>query len=422
MKCGPEMKTSAPHAISAINKMQSIIESYDIPFHDFKVLIQGHNCVVAGDCALQGFLMQEGIRETSEVNTIDIWLYPTPSDACDCSNCIRNKFIKNKGNPMQNFIQFFEFYGFRYSSKPDSPSITSPLIPYVDGILSFTGATGKEIQVFLVLHSNPLHCLQYTFDLSVYYSWWEPFGNQFYTVNPNMTKAMKMYFIDDDITIEQADKRVTNRIEYYKNMGFTLCDGPCEYIRESDTRVIENNSNLYSIIAFDIISFEEYNAVDFLRESEWNILVKCGEKWCAYNRKILTNYMNMRTVAIDIRCSIADTPMNQSVPIEAISAFMKSDYSIYELVYKEDTVFGYNNSIHKSLYNVRCYSVSSWKDGIPLIEFVPRVFSTNNIQEDENDENLIFLQNTYYYQEYDTETLQRYLMNESDIQNIEVSL
>ena len=406
--------------------MQAIIESFGIPFAEFRKLIQEHICLVAGNCALQGFLTQEEMV-TSDVNTIDIWLYPNPSKICNCIGCIRNSFIKNKGNPLHTFIEFFGKYGMKYSSKMDSPSITTPLIPYVDSILSFTGPTGKEIQLFSILHSNPLHLLQYTFDLSIYCSWWDADGNIFYTMNPTMTCNMKMYFIDDDIILERADKRVIDRVESFKKLGFVLCDGPCEYIREPDARNISESSGLCDIIAFDVISFDEHCAVDFLRESEWNILVKCGEKWCGYNRKVLTNYMHTRTTSVDTRCSVADTPMNQSIAIEAISSFMKSDYSIYELVHKSDITFGYNNSIHKSIYNVKCYTISGWEGKTPLVEFSPKLFGESVQSYPEEDEayirflqeNSFYLQENYPYEEYTDYGMQ---MDEEEIQEVEVDV
>jgi hypothetical protein len=154
-----------------------------------------------------------------------------------------------------------------------------------------------------------------------------------------------------------------------------IVEQPCPHIINRDTLDTINSvsSRLNGLNGFDIITFDDVLLSDFIKESSWHIIVKSNEKYYAFHRKVLYDYMKNKETKIESNCKVYDTPFNQSVSWEALEMFMYSDHTIYELIFRKAVPTKYKSDVKKSVYTVRCYSVSDWNNNMPNLTLTPSI-------------------------------------------------
>ena len=147
------------------------------------------------------------------------------------------------------------------------------------------------------------------------------------------------------------------------------------YINHTTTR-------LKDITAYNIIELEDVNALEYLQSSLWNIIVIVGQQYYAFNRMELYKLLKERRFFVDILGAfVHETPLNQAISSEAVEILMSSEYSIYELQYRETIKYGGEASSEKSvaLHNVYCHTIEQWENGIVdrvyTAPFIPRFVS-----------------------------------------------
>lgn len=133
-------------------------------------------------------------------------------------------------------------------------------------------------------------------------------------------------------------------------------------------------SRLKDITAYNVIELEDVNALEYLQASLWNIIVCVGPNYYAFNRAELYRLLKDRRFFVDVLNEyVHETPLNQAISSEAVEILMSSEYSIYELQYRESITYGGDHGSEKSisLYNMCCYTIEQWENGI-----VDRIYTT----------------------------------------------
>jgi hypothetical protein len=361
--------------------MDSFITSYGIPFEDFSKIINETGALIAGSSALALYLQQEGIDPGYKPNDIDIWIaYEEP---CTCQSC-----QKGNKNPELTFTQlssFLEEFGFKDCKKfskdllelDSKQYLYSESLSGIKTVTAFKNADGQEIQIIQARTSNLLDYIKYQFDLSCCVTWWDSKENTFKTHNPIKTKAKMMYNMKDKVHSELSDKELP-RCEKYKSRGFTFVDPPCPFNKTPDprsftdsgvwTKKSKKNAELDKPVkAFDILTFDKTPIKEFLSESEWNIVIKSGDVFYAFNRKVLDNIVSQtRKVynAEGVRNGVVTykLPFGYLISDESMLMLLKSDYSIYEPVVDIPVKTRAKVPETLSLYKLKCYTVAGWEN------------------------------------------------------------
>jgi hypothetical protein len=128
----------------------------------------------------------------------------------------------------------------------------------------------------------------------------------------------------------------------------------CPSLIKADSR---RYTRPWDINAFDIMSYDEIDAQEFLAESEWNIIVKCGEMYYAFDRRDIIHFMEQNKRNIDELLDVCKTPFNQYIPVEYIPYFGLADYSVYE--FRTGIVYA-----GVMLHDVPCYTVNEFETQI----------------------------------------------------------
>jgi hypothetical protein len=342
--------------------MESLITSYGINYLPFHLTINSLDGLVAGSSALAAYLTQEGIDPGFKPNDLDIFVPGHLEHVRDTrGQIVAGQFVIKSLQTMKNFLSV---YGFTENDKFGSidelnDSYYSSL-KNIQKVTSFTNKDGKEIQIIVISSYNIIDHISKDFDLSACISWWDANSNTFKTMDPVTTKRKEMYMMRVADTDELHAKNKA-RAEKYIARGFKLIERPCPFIDMRDPRDQLSNKKFNDIEVMDIFTLDEHSIRDYLQKSDWNIVLKSGEAYYAFNRKDLMDYMKKKTSNIGRIGQVCETPFNQCITVEGYHQLRYADYSIYELknAYSVPT---YGGRV-KSLFHLSCYSIQEWIDG-----------------------------------------------------------
>lgn len=359
--------------------MEAFIGSYGIPFEDFSKIMNDTDALLAGSSALALYLQQEGIDPGFKPNDIDIWLeYEEP---CTCRSC--QKGNKNPELKMTQLVSFLEEFGFKDCKKFSEDLFMGEFDDYlysaslsnIKSVKAYKNADGQEIQIIQARTRNLLDYIKCKFDLSCCVTWWDSKDNIFKTLCPDKTKAKKMYNMKDKIASELSDKELP-RYEKYKSRGFTFVDPLCPFANTPDPRSFtdsgvwtkkskKDSTVIKPIKAFDILTFDKTPIKEYLSESEWNIVIKSGDTFYGFNRRILRNIMEKTSKALltEYKTSVNTykIPFGYLISYNSMLIMSSSDYSIYEPVLDIPVKTRAKVPETLSLYKLKCYTVAGWE-------------------------------------------------------------
>ena len=344
------------------SKMESLITSYGINFKSFQQTIKNLNGLVAGSSALAEYLKQEGIEPGFQPNDIDIFIPGYKVPARDAWNCIiPGKYEIKSLNIMKEFLAMFGFNeNGKFSTLDKSNEDYSTSLNKIQKVTSFYNADKDEIQIIVVDDHRLLDYIYKDFDLSACISWWNSDTNTFHTMNPYTTKRKEIYITRNAGTGE-LHRMNKLRIHKYKVRGFKIIDKPCPFVDERDSRDLLSDKKFDDIEVTDIFTLDAISIRDYLQKSEWNIVIKAGEAFYGFERKVLMDCLNSKPVSIDRIGKLYKTPLNQCITLEAFNKLRYSDYSIYELK-SAYSVPSYGGRVN-SLFHMHCYSIKQWVNG-----------------------------------------------------------
>ena len=342
--------------------MNALISSYGINFQAFQLTLNQVGGIVAGSSALAAYLKQEGIEPGYEPNDIDIFVPGYMQHVRDERGYVlAGQFVIKSLKIMKDFLAP---YGFTENNK--FGTIDAPNDAYyqsltkIEKVTSFTNTTGKEVQVIVIDSYDIIKHISKDFDLSACISWWDATSNTFETMDPDTTKRKEMYLMHATEASELHEKNKV-RLEKYISRGFKLIDKPCPFVDGRDPRNQLSHKKFEDIEVIDIFTLDEMPITDYLQKSSWNIVLKAGEAYYAFERKALMDYMKKKESNIGRIGKVFETPFNQCITLEGYHQLSYADYSIYELkcAYSVPT---YGGRV-KSLFNVSCYSINDWIKG-----------------------------------------------------------
>lgn len=334
--------------------MKDLTTSYGIDFNDFQDLMLNAQAIVAGSAALAGYLKEKGIDPGFEPNDMDIFI---PGCVWTYDYLI-----------LEDFENLLVSSGFIYSDKFTASNYDS--LTSIDSIMCFT-KDDKEIQLIIIKCSQIVDFIIKDFDLSICITWWDPSKYKldgcggFETIDFVVTEQKKMYRTRATLESEWAIVKRDLRIQKYESRGFTLIDNPCPFILTRDTRTEIDTDKFANIDVCDIFSLEEMPLKDFLRSSEWNIVIKAGERYYAFDRRALTNYMKTKKTYVNKSLEyVYETPFNQCISLKALERLSYADYSIFELISDRSVI---TEKGVKSLFHIHCYSLKHWIEENPIV-------------------------------------------------------
>jgi hypothetical protein len=330
--------------------MQEFIESYDLPFAPFREIIDTTNSLVAGSSALALYLQQYGVDPGFVPGDMDIWTEDTPE--------LLARSGAHQNSNLQRFTDLFLQHHYYVVSKSGPVSESYEPLHSITKIYEFINRDGKKIQLILLRENNINHYIRQHFDLSICITWWNSKDDRFETMEPIDTLHKRMWI---NPTIIPTDRELA-RIQKYTDRGFHLRPIPpaCKFM--ADPR--ENVSFFGDQTAFDTINYEEVRCSEFLAESDWNILLRIGQQFQAYERHALCEYLKQHECHVHDLGTVYDTPHRQSIPNNSIPFLFHSDFSIFELV-PEYTLQSIVYPIsEKSIHSIKCYTVLGWKLGV----------------------------------------------------------
>lgn len=342
--------------------MDALISSYGINFQAFQLTLVSLSAVVAGSSALAAYLKQEGIEPGYEPNDIDIFVPGHMEHVRDLrGHTVAGQFVIKSLKTMKDFLAH---YGFTENDK--FGTIDSPTNPYygsltkIEKIISFTNPNGKEIQVIVIDTYRIVEHISKDFDLSACITWYDAHNNCFKTMDSDNTKRKEMYYVCLGDT-EELQMKNKVRAEKYIRRGFKLIEKPCPFVDTMDPRDQLSHTKFDNIDVMDIFTLDEMPIREYLQMSTWNIVLKAGETYYAFERKTLMDYMKKKSTNLGRIGTVYETPFNQCIMSDALQQLLYADYSIYEFnsAYSVPT---YGGRV-KSLFNISCYSINDWING-----------------------------------------------------------
>jgi hypothetical protein len=351
--------------------MNTLITSYGINFQAFQLTLGTIQGIVAGSAALAAYLTQEGINPGFQPNDIDIFIPGVLEHIRDArGHTMAGQYIIKSLKTMKDFL---ESYGFTESNKFNNTDSVQYYgsISKIQKVISFTNKDNKEIQVIVINTYNLIEHISKDFDISACISWYDVRNNCFKTMDPHTTKQKEMYFVRED-TDDVLYEKSKSRAQKYIARGFKLIEKPCPFIDTPDLRGLLSDKKFDDIQVMDIITLDEMPLKDYLQKSAWNIVLKAGETFYAFERTSLMEYMNKKCTTINKIGQVYETPFNQCITLDAYNQLQYSDYSIYELK-SAYSVPMYGGKV-KSLFHLNCYSIREWVDGHQggIVEIPPK--------------------------------------------------
>lgn len=330
--------------------MQEFIESYDLPFAQFREIIDTTNSLVAGSAALALYLQQCGVDPGFVPGDMDIWTEDTPE--------LLSRSGAHQNSNLQLFTDLFLQNHYYVVSKSGPLSESYEPLHSITRIYEFINRDGKKIQLILLREKNLHQYIRSQFDLSICMSWWNSRENIFETMYYKDTLKKHMFVHPDALSTD----RELARIQKYKDRGFHLRPFPPLYGVIADPR--DDVSFFGDQTAFDTINYEEVRCSEFLAESDWNILLRIGQQFQAYERQALCHYLREHHSDVHDLGTVYETPHKQSLPHGSLDVLSHSDFSIFELISEytlRSTLYPFSD---KSIHSIKCYTVEGWKEGI----------------------------------------------------------
>jgi hypothetical protein len=328
--------------------MKEYIEGCGIKYDEFRYMLRRENMFVAGSAALSLYLKQEGIESGFEPNDLDIFVYST-SQVKDIIDTLMTKY--------QFTIQ-------KYITSASSEEYYDNMA-LIDSVVNYKNSSGKIIQFIFIIQSDILHYIMSQFDMTCCRTWWHAYKEVFTTSDPGLTNKKKVFLVgpySNKSVFEIENSKTITRIDKYKERGFIFVERKCPCIDKSDKRAFSDNYNWNNLTIEDIISLDNKPVKEYLEESSWNIVIKCGDNMYGFHRKTLMKMMDSKkSYNTILHKDICDTPFNQSILLSQLDFFKWSDYSIYELVYKYSVTNEYIKV--KSLHDIKCYTVEGFEKG-----------------------------------------------------------
>jgi hypothetical protein len=328
--------------------MDHFLERYSLDTATFHRLLKDSSALFSGSAALALYLEQEGVRAGYEPNDIDLWI---PSEAW-------------RGEWNEPWIHFLIHSGYHVTHNHVEQDQYMESLNRIQQVLTFQ-REAKKIQIIVLglEGSEPIqHYVANYFDLSVCMTWWCHESERFYTIYPALTLQKKMFVRSHgEVLALHGGGRSEQRIQKYVDRGFVRVDAPPPFCVKPDERARMDVAVWEGVKAFDVWEYEEVDAADHLCQSEWKILLGCGDSWWAFDRKALITYMEGRRMINDEVGTVYDTPYRQTVTHEGWDLLAYSDYSVYRLV------DGQEHMVHgapKTVYAMEAYSVEGWRRGI----------------------------------------------------------
>ena len=328
--------------------IESLITSYGIDYPKFKQRIAASMGVIAGSAALACYLAQEGIDPGFTPNDIDIFI-PGGSWGYDISD-------------VTNIVDLLEKYGFAaqesYVHEEDYESLSC-----IESITSLSNGINK-IQIIVVNCMDIPQYIAADFDLSACICWWNLHADRFEAHHPILTKRKEMYQVHN-VLDGSEDPKCVARIQKYIDRGFKLIDKPCQILQTRDMREDLTSKKFEGIDVSDVIAYEEMPLKSFLEATEYNIVIKVGESYYAFDRRVLSDCMRRKMTYVDIRIGdVYETPFNQCISRLGVERLQYADYSIFEL--RPDRSVDTEKGV-KSLFHIYCYSVKEWVEEAGVI-------------------------------------------------------
>jgi hypothetical protein len=359
--------------------MEDLITSYGIEFIPFKLTLKQACGTVTGSSALAAYLKQEGIEPGFKPNDLDIFVPGHLQHAIDSrGHPVAGQFEIRTLKLMKNFLVQ---YGFtendKFNSNVDQGDDDTyySTIKRIQKVTSFTNKDNMEIQVIVIDTYDIVNHITAEFDISACVSWYDSNDNRFMTLNPYTTKRKEMYYLHSETDEKRLAKTLVRAVKY-GDRGFKLIDKPCPFIDMRDTRDQLSHKKFDNIEAMDIFTLDEMPIRDYLQKSEWNIVLKAGETYYAFERRALMDYMKKKATNIGRIGQVCETPFNQCITLEGYHQLTYADYSIYELKHAY-SVPTYGGRV-KSLFNLGCYSINDWIAGTEggLVQMPPEHLAT----------------------------------------------
>lgn len=318
--------------------MEALIDSYGLDSSKFFDLLKENKAVISGSSVLSIYLEHMFVP-----NDIDIWI------PLNTINSIRG-FTEKFNEISLPFYKFLWKAGFEEKelTKNSSEINSSEKIRTKDEENNYQNislggnkifkvfdfcheSSGKKVQLVFIKNINPINFIKEYFDISVCKTWFNPETKMIETDDKENTSKKQMY-ISYDIDYEKLHQKNKDRIEKYKARGFTLIDNP--------KKIFNTFTKEFDIIVEDIIAFDSYNLVEFLKEKEYNIVIKSGENYQAWNRSMYISQCKIICGKInDIhKIGFYESPLLQIIKAEQIFnlIFRSKNYKIFEIVKTED--------------------------------------------------------------------------------------
>lgn len=128
---------------------------------------------------------------------------------------------------------------------------------------------------------------------------------------------------------------------------------PDDYIDYSNTQI------------YDMLSLEDISLSEFIAKSIDNIVIKIGEQFYAFDRKVFIDYMKSKRVWLnDCIGYIFETPYRQFISSGEMALVSSNVYRIYEL-YDESRMAFRDGMV--SLYDIKPYAVIQCLDAMLII-------------------------------------------------------
>lgn len=337
--------------------MEELITSYGIDYQSLKSLLTTKNSLIAGSTALYLYLKQNHIEPTWEPNDIDIWVEDTDEII------LQNGSYVQRGN-MYLFANLLISSGYNLTREFEQKDHYEELIQKIKFILSFVHPNGKKVQIIVVTQNYLLDYIITHFDLSICITWWNAFTETVETFYPELTLKMQCVLM---VSHNMYPDRLLKRIEKYTQRGFTITESPPPFKNKVDPRSSLSTTSLNDKTAFDIWNYDDVNCVDFLEESQWNILFYISGSFQAFRRDDLVEFMKKRSTLLPTIGYVYDTPHNQSITKNALDILSFSDYSIFELI-TQYTISHHHHT--KTLHSLKCYTIAEWEMKTPGNEFI----------------------------------------------------
>jgi hypothetical protein len=342
--------------------MESLLTAYGIDFAAFTAMMKKENALVAGSFALAGYLKQEGLDPGFEPTDMDIFVIGHPQRAyTDDGYPVEPPSYRIYS--LERIADFLREHGFTENTKFGRSGARAAkyygAMNKIQRVVSFNNKSGKEIQVIAVKAQDLKQYMYREFDLSCCASYWAPWDNTFASSSP-LTKQRRMYYMHEPR--DEAEKaKMASRAKKYEERGFVLVRRPCYVHTKRDKRQNLEDAKFDGLTACDIFTMDDVPIRDWLAASDWNIILKAGEQFYAFERKGLMDLMNKHQTPIDGRIGVLyDTPLNQSITTLAYWALRNADHSIYEL--KPAYTLQRGTKI-KSLYTLIAYTCDEWITG-----------------------------------------------------------